>query len=832
MANGFNDAFIGRDKEITRFQEILKDKSETQKKIVFIFDEVQVEGKWGGIGKTWLLKQFISIANEKKFNNDYIIIDSIFDFFEPIIQDRLSRHIRVVQALEKKYPTQIFLPFWDKVKDYYNRPLSLEAILDNYYDCYNAYCNVTHKQVIRFYDTFERNESALNHVKGKYRFINDKILENSLVVISGRIKPDYEKAIWAGRQNIIEEMPLSGFTTTEAKKFFVKFGIRDIKEAEIETINKKAEGRPILLALAADFINNRMKTLEELIRSCDKNVTAEDFKRELVQFVSNFENPTDHAILAMAHLKHRCDKDVLKRYLVKEAPQSFQESNYDDFLQQLSNLSFVRTITRHDPNVVLHDEMQLMVSEYVFPVVDSPDHKLRQDLSKIVLPYYKEQIEFRKKQILKYEKQNEISKAQELQDEILALIAEQWYHLLFLDHSTKKFEEFFFEVFDPNLEDGKLDFCNLLISYLSDLEKLINFDIEIKNRIKLRQSKVYADMHVTTGSEYYFRKALAILVELEKDASKPGQPQKYKAAILLERGVLYYNKGDNNEAQKSLKKSLALLNKEDNQDLNWAYFVGRAKTWYGYILYQLGFFRKAIKNEKEAIVNLEFATQLLQETGIDALQKFRQNQILGWEATARGNLGRILRETGDLSAAYNYAQEALVLTEALKRPTEMIRARNTLGLIFQRMSRFDDAQEQFNEAEKLLKSYPNIILESRIKTNRASLLIKRDQISEILEKYNRTQVESKIRGLNIGDDDFATAEKLLVEVIDKLQMRSCRELSTAHYNLGELYLFRKNWQKCEDQFLKAKKVAENRHDSYTLMNVLQRMILLQYLKKC
>ena len=76
MAINF-ELFIGRENEIKQLEELLRDRNAKRKKIVFLYDATQVKEKKGGIGKTWLLNRFKSIAKQKEFKDNYIVIDEI-----------------------------------------------------------------------------------------------------------------------------------------------------------------------------------------------------------------------------------------------------------------------------------------------------------------------------------------------------------------------------------------------------------------------------------------------------------------------------------------------------------------------------------------------------------------------------------------------------------------------------------------------------------------------------------------------------------------------------------------------------------------------------------
>lgn len=817
-----NKLFIGREKQIDRFKEILRSDPK-EERIIFVYDSAEDPERTGGIGKTWLLNKFIiSIVSSDEFKDKYLVIDKIFDFLEPINQDRFSRHLNIVGLINEKLPTNHFQPFWDLVSKYYTQQISIEGILDCYYECYNEFCRDTGKTVIRFYDNFEKNPIALNYTKGKYRFISDEIIDNSLFVICGRFGPDYDTPVWEGRKDKIEEMPLSGFSISEASKYFKGVEITDLPKSDIEEINNKAEGRPILLALAADLINGKIKTIEDL-----KRVSGEKFKEQLVSFIIEFAKPTDIAVLAMSHLKHRCDKSILKTYL------GDQVDNYDSFFEQLLELSFVRPITLDRSVVVLHDEMQAMVSRYIYPILDAPDMKIRKDLSNIVVEqYYEKGISNREGEIVQKIQERKLSEAQTLREEIASLKSEMWYHKLFLDY-VNNFDIYFFDLFDPALEDGKLDYCLLLISQMEDLDNLIHFKQYYRNKVGFRKIRVYSELLGQTGNPFYFESARELINDLEKEIDKAKWENRFSGTIWLEIGILHYHIGKLQDAEQFFKKSVEALKldpEQKNLDVN--YILGKAYNWYGYNQYNQGFFSESLELLNKAEEYIQKANELIKDADIsDILKRFRQRQILYWLAQIWGNLCRINYEIGELEIATRYGELSLTLRKKLNKPIEIIRGLNSLGLVYARSGRFFESQRLYVEAENLLKTNPHKVLEARIKINHATSLFKRDQFSHLFETLTPKEFETESQSITVRPDDFGQAQDLLMNVIDQMLPLLNRELIIAYLNLGELLIIKKKWSESKKELLSGEEVAKKRNDSYTLMNIMQRIVLVNYYEK-
>ncbi|MGI0010960.1 MAG: hypothetical protein ACREAE_06140, partial [Nitrosopumilaceae archaeon] len=277
--------FIGRQKELKKFEAALDNFAEIEPHIAFVYDATEKAEDRGGIGKTRLLHEFLRIAKLPKYQNAFLVIDEIVDFYEPVNRDRLSRISRFVQLLEEKNKIKTFDRFWKNIREYYAKNVSIEKVLQEYFVGYNALCQETGKKIIRFFDTFEVAEKTLNYLQAPYRFIDDQVLLNSFVIISGRNKPDLTSPVWEGRESQILEFPLEGFSDEEARNYFISVGYKDLSAPHIIELNRKARGRPILLALIVDYLNNILE-VEDILKLKEK-----DFREQLVAFINDFDNP-------------------------------------------------------------------------------------------------------------------------------------------------------------------------------------------------------------------------------------------------------------------------------------------------------------------------------------------------------------------------------------------------------------------------------------------------------------------------------------------------------------------------------------------------------------
>ncbi|HVU66912.1 MAG TPA: hypothetical protein VHD63_07285, partial [Ktedonobacteraceae bacterium] len=82
--------FVGRQKEIALFKDWLLDDAASE--VLYVHDETREPAQKGGIGKTWLLKEFMRQARE--IRPDLAIVS--VDFFNVTDRDRMVIVDRVV----------------------------------------------------------------------------------------------------------------------------------------------------------------------------------------------------------------------------------------------------------------------------------------------------------------------------------------------------------------------------------------------------------------------------------------------------------------------------------------------------------------------------------------------------------------------------------------------------------------------------------------------------------------------------------------------------------------------------------------------------------------
>src|SRR5258708_9233036 len=90
--------FIDRDGELDIFMRWLEDPNAA--KIIYIYDATDEKNKKGGIGKTWLLNKYITLARESPWNSLTILMD----FFKVADRDGIVVAKRIIRVLRERYP--------------------------------------------------------------------------------------------------------------------------------------------------------------------------------------------------------------------------------------------------------------------------------------------------------------------------------------------------------------------------------------------------------------------------------------------------------------------------------------------------------------------------------------------------------------------------------------------------------------------------------------------------------------------------------------------------------------------------------------------------------
>ncbi|MDJ0702164.1 MAG: tetratricopeptide repeat protein [Leptolyngbyaceae cyanobacterium MO_188.B28] len=366
--------FVGREQELAWLTQMMQ-ASLTDSAAKWILS-IQAPG---GMGKTQLLKQFAEASQKNRQANGHTVLIT-----KPPIDLYLTSHqtelgiLRSIAAqltvASGKKPFQAFFAALDRSFRASEKEVDLRGI---FLDCYRT---VEADQVVLLFDTIECASQAVQ------RFFQEMLPQlklrdqgecGSLIVTAGRkLLTDYFE------HPSIDALELKGLSQSEIRQYFeAAFPTPQkspISSDFIDRITKLSRGRPILVALTIDWLNNGSSPKEL------DAATPKAFERMMIERISELRYPEDQTILAMAQLKRRFDDC----FLVEVLGESIEKAQ--ELLESVSRFSFVKSHYSADGRLqscVLHDEMQRLVYTYVWKSYD-PDNRLRKEWSNRAAVYY------------------------------------------------------------------------------------------------------------------------------------------------------------------------------------------------------------------------------------------------------------------------------------------------------------------------------------------------------------------------------------------------------------------------------------------------------------
>lgn len=849
--------FIDRPVYTNKFTSFLnKNIKETNSKwIYFQYDAAEKPEEKGGIGKTMLIQEYVDII-KKDFQQSYVCVEPVIDFIEINNRTTLSMFNHLINYLQKidKIDITTFRKF---VNAYFenNNVVLLKSAIDAFYDECNKLYQKTNRKLVFFFDTFEIVQDEIENLERAILFPADKIQNSAVIIISSRNMPDLTSENWKERSKQIEIVSISGFDDEEAKTFFRQSGVElngkkiKINEKFVEMFNNKdrANGRPILLALAIDYIKNNVLDAEELLK------IKENFREEFVNHLNKFNTPIDMVIKLMAHVYHPWDITVIK-YFEKFWKSSVTKiiTTPKEIFDKLSALSFVRMVGKDA--LVLHDEMRDLVILHVWKVMDN-SFKFREEISYYASQFYKELYNLKQNQLDNLEKSSAdfLTKSFEYK----SLLAEYWYHLLFCD-IEKYYQEFLINKFNPLLDFGDIEQADLFMKALEELNSIRKLPKPEWNRILLRKMRIYL-------GRYYLDEAKklgdSLIKELEADRegikqgevrevldfagivkSTPGKISKSIGNFQHYLGEAFFLSGDNSTADNYFQKAdncYKISLEEESDNFHTAFLIGRNINWRGYIRMKQGDFIASQRYYEEAEEKLQNSLTSLEnqrkEVEKDEIKRYflesTRNEILQWIGQINGNRCIALRNLGKLTQAEECGFTALQMRRKLKLTIEIVKSLNSLGLVYQKQFHFAKAWDRYQKALTILKSISDLLLEGRIYTNIGSTFMRREAFSEIFYFSNKNTLDDSIKDINgIYKPDLDEALKYF-EISEKLLHaigHPTFELTNVLFNIGEFYMYKKEWENAINYFEQALNNSLKIENYYMYYDIIQRLLSVHY----
>ena len=372
------DILVGRDKEKQIFREML-----TDKRPEWIF---HLWGR-GGIGKTRLL-EWMSEETQRQdpaeLGVQRVLVTADFvDFY------KTANHtvFGLLGDIARQLGSEHFERFNEALADFRalvlrepelpHRHEAAERVWRQFFDDYQLLTQ--NSKVVLLLDTFEEASIVEDWIVSK---MLPNVRHNTVVVISGRKETAFPSA--DSDDVIIRE--LESLSEKEVIDFFRQAGLKEaqVPDELVREIAWLSEGCPIYIALAVDWILHGEGRPNELVKS----EPGDKFGRALVRRVLRLRRPEDQAIMYMAVVWRRMDRDLMA-HLLKITPEEAEE-----LIERLSRFSFIkyRKPTPSFPgSCLLHDEMRDLLAEYAWPEFAQSD-KVKEGLIRDALSYYKQRI--------------------------------------------------------------------------------------------------------------------------------------------------------------------------------------------------------------------------------------------------------------------------------------------------------------------------------------------------------------------------------------------------------------------------------------------------------
>jgi len=673
--------FIGRSRELRIFTQWLTDADSPW--ILYFYDAIEENAKKGGIGKTWLLRQCAMLA--RQYQSDVAIV--MIDFFDIAYRDGVAVAERIVQELEATYSQWSARSFTKLLKEYHTANsaesvegtdlrIDLSKALRNDLSVLDRYLAETKKLLLVFFDTFELVEQnpSVAVLGLSQTFPDNYQFERIGAVIASRNNLDWTHPNWLGREKDTQCVAIAPFSQQEMIAYLSMQSVYDIQAhpVQAQALYELTEGRPILLGLVADLLNNRVMTVDSLV-----DVPYTEFEPNLVIQINELENPLNWVILFMAHAYHRFNAMVLDWILSESSLKDLvQDISHQNLMARLPTLSFVRGSGTGD-DLVLHDEMRRLVTKYCWKIHD-PDQIYRKEISRCIISHNKVEIEQSPSESLRQ-----------------AYVVETLYHTLFLDVNAGL--QYFDQHFERALLISKNTFARVLLQETRHFEHVLSVE-QLWNVQRLEAKLLRFEQNPLA--------ALAIYEKLEADSS---WIEPYRAAILLEKGRCYTLHSNFSEAITCFAEGLKIARTRGDQEqaavmLRWLGYSYRsqgqfddAKRYYeeGFALYK----QLDDQSEYAATLNNLSYIDMLQGKTQEALRRCRIGLRIREElfkfgrgsefdvALSLSTLGQIYLDAGHHVWAERNFQEAFEIYSRIGRRKELAATYNRFGHI--QMSRGD-----------------------------------------------------------------------------------------------------------------------------------------------
>ena len=715
-------ALIGRQAERQRITQAIHDGG-----VLFL------EGV-AGIGKTALLEEVGRIATAMG-----VECPPIIDFYDTGMHVHQALESIIANSLDPNHST--FAAYWK------HRQLNPK---EDHWDLFlSAYTTIAvlKKHIVLRFDTAERLEyerdggdvqadcEVPDEDAPSWEWLLHRLgsLANTTVVIAARPTPHpsgedgrpgllAQKLIDTYGKNVL--LRVNSFTLEETRAYFAATELGQAVAAEapemVEKIHLLADGRPIFVALAHDWLKRGMwephiypANVADL-RSWQQQAQAEadagqrgaawhhwyemqrNFEMVLVGQIRRLVTPLDVAVRYMALCRKGCDAGLLALLM------GISLDDAQGLTKQLLKLSFVKQPRDDRGLVFLHDEMYDLVERHVW-LVDWPNYTQQARLDNIIIQWYDEQLAEKSEQ---YRKAPDWRTRFELRSEQQLLYAERLYYQF--DADPREGYRQYTHLDDEAIGSRELEWDILLRNEALWFTTYRGWRVVPKGPTEyvdgriVRSSRVDYDCRRRWTSRYIARlemaKAIRVAEKLLNRPEEEGEPELYRGGLLvsLATAQAYVGGKLTEPALQNFEAGIAAIKKADMrarpENRNpWLapYLLGRAYLYQGLALVN------KLRLDEAVSANIE------------AARCFRELKQAARLAEALNNQAYVFLRQGKSHRAMALCQEALRIRQGVGDEQEIGLSLNTMGIILERMDRPPEAIDHSMRAKELFRATNN-----------------------------------------------------------------------------------------------------------------------------
>lgn len=654
MSTNVIERFIGRDAEIQAFREILAlDKQEAR---VFF-----LQGP-GGIGKTWLLRRYLEIAEERQnvlagidlidmysTNNRYIdgVIASIiqqlpeteipkeyFQAYKSAVQNYeqiRSGKFDNVEDIQTTYDIEDQMSLTERIE------YRLLAMREAFQDIIREVCKK--QSIVLAFDTFE---NVQNGPVGKWLLSSDGLnIPGVICLIASRLKPIEDSF----ETNYLRYWPVSKLSDEEAIELYYKYTNSQEPRTEklkryINSLNSRTDGNPLLFGLATLWLTVSQRDIDE--QEID---TQEEFEEAIVSWLNplsgrgsyhlggvKFDDPMRQVLVFMAYLNRRFNKYFLEK-LVKNRFVSLGEISMDELWHKLSSHQpeFFYVKGRPEGEIQLHDKLAEMLRRYLFASsFDDLSGVRQQQFASQVVNWYDELISSGENDIDEEDAHIQVLRAEKLAYVLRLDVLSDW-----LSHKNSRQTEKLHRLLPAQYQQT----VNLLKEYqllpLSLLGRLVVNDMrlpivqEFPEQLRYECASLMGEIALLA---YQPEDAVVYWEEAGHVAARRENVKEQIIALLGQNKGLFQTK--TRDSVNVLETALELTSQVPELEVE--------------ILYEMGYVHRRLEDIDSAIQYYEMA-----------LEKAIQNKDRVWLPSILNDLGYALTFKGEFAPEYNH--EALRL---------------------------------------------------------------------------------------------------------------------------------------------------------------------------